>query len=135
MYLKEQKKYSSKICFILTIGNMMKKQIRTYVPIKSELNFNIILFVRIRYGFERKFNVYECDDCSESPFRSSCTNAKDGNSRRSVKAAKRICRAKLSEERTHSIYGKRKVEAGQAFVSLKVNVRFTRFSWTGEIEG
>src|SRR5690606_37930966 len=73
-----------------------------------------------RYGFLRKFKVYECEDCSGCPFRSSCTKAKEGTNRKVMvnerwEQQKEYVRAKLSEERTSSIYRKRKVEVEPVF--------------------
>lgn len=33
------------------------------------------------YGYERRFRVYECEDCNDCPYRSQCTKAKEGNKR------------------------------------------------------
>lgn len=88
-------------------------------------------------GFQREFKIYECEDCSGCPFRSSCTKAKEGNNRKLMvnekwEQQKEYVRAKLSEEKTSTIYRKRKIDVEPVFGFLKANLRFTRFSVRGK---
>src|SRR5699024_1927960 len=86
-----------------------------------------------RYGFTREFKVYECEDCSDCPLRDLCTKAKEGNNRRVYynekwETQKEYVRAKLSDEKTGEIYGKRKIDVEPVFGFLKANLGFTRLS-------
>ena len=90
-----------------------------------------------RYSFTREFKVYECEDCSECPFRSQCTKAKEGNNRKILvnqkwEQQKEMIRQQLSEEKTGEIYGKRKIDVEPVFGFLKANLRFTRMSVRGK---
>ena len=44
-----------------------------------------------QYDFTREFKVYQCEDCSGCPFRSSCTKTKEGNNRTLMVNEKSIC--------------------------------------------
>jgi len=82
-----------------------------------------------RYGFQRNFKVYECEDCSDCPLRSFCTKAKIGNNRKMMinekwEEQKKYIKAKLSEEKTSSIYCKRKIDVEPVFGFLKANLAF-----------
>ncbi|WP_249872886.1 IS1182 family transposase, partial [Oceanobacillus saliphilus] len=86
-----------------------------------------------RYGFTREFKVYECEDCSDCPLRDLCTKAKEGNNRKVYynekwETQKEYVRAKLSDEKTGKIYGKRKTDVEPVFGFLKANLGFTRLS-------
>ncbi|KGX88891.1 IS1182 family transposase [Pontibacillus litoralis] len=86
-----------------------------------------------RYGFTRDFKVYECEDCSDCPLRDLCTKAKEGNHRKVYynekwETQKEYVRAKLSDEKTGEIYGKRKTDVEPVFGFLKANLGFTRLS-------
>ncbi|WOV84007.1 IS1182 family transposase [Sporosarcina jeotgali] len=89
-----------------------------------------------KYGFTREYKAYECDDCSDCPLRSLCTKAQEGNNRKLYinekwEMHKTIIRAKLSEEKTGSLYGQRKIDVEPVFGFLKANLAFTRFSVRG----
>ena len=67
-------------------------------------------------GFERQFDIYECEDCSGCPFRSLCTKASEGNNRKLAintkwEEQKAYVQEKLSEEKTAAIYRQRKITA------------------------
>ena len=88
-------------------------------------------------GFAREFKIYECENCTGCPFRSSCTKAKEGNNRKLMvnekwEQQKEYVRAKLSEEETSSIYRQRKIDVEPVFGFLKANLHFTRFSVRGQ---
>ncbi|MFJ7734630.1 transposase, partial [Lysinibacillus sp. NPDC097231] len=89
------------------------------------------------YGFTRTLKIYESEDCTDCPFRSSCTKAKEGNNRKVTinetwEEQKEYVRTKLSEEKTGAIYRKRKIDVEPVFGFLKANLRFTRFSVRGK---
>jgi hypothetical protein len=110
----------------------------TFVWKKSIEKYHQSLTVRDdQTGFQRKFKVCECEDCSECPFRSLCTKAKEGNNRKLMvnekwEQQKEYVRAKRSEEKTSAIYRKRKIDVEPVFGFLKANLRFTRFSVRGK---
>jgi len=76
-------------------------------------------------GFKREFKIYEFEDCSKCPFRSSCTKAKEGNNRKLMvnekwEQQKEYVRAKLSEEKTSLIYRQRKFDVEPVFGFLRL---------------
>ena len=90
-----------------------------------------------QYDFKREFKIYECEDCSGCPLRSSCTKAKEGTNRKLTvnekwEQQKEHVRTKLSEEKTSTIYRQRKIDVEPVFGFLKANLRFTRFSVRGK---
>ncbi|WP_246001217.1 transposase, partial [Oceanobacillus piezotolerans] len=83
------------------------------------------------------YKVYECEDCTNCPLRSLCTKVKEGNNRKvhyneKWEAQKEYVRAKLSDEKTGEIYGKRKIDVEPVFGFLKANLGFTRMSLRGK---
>jgi transposase len=137
MYLKEQnKKYKQNI---FNPDNWhYDVETDTYTcPNHKRLEFQYHSIRTDRTGFERKFKIYECEDCSGCPFRLSCTKAKEGNNRKLMvnekwEQQKEYVRAKLSEEKTSAIYRKRKIDVEPVFGFLKANLRFSRFSVRGK---
>jgi transposase len=131
MYLKEQKKKYKQ-------NRQYDKETDTYTcPNQKHLEFQYHSVRHDRTGFQRKFKIYECEDCSGCPFRSLCTKAKEGNNRKLMvnekwEQQKEYVRAKLSEEKTSAIYRKRKIDVEPVFGFLKANLRFTRFSVRGK---
>lgn len=88
-------------------------------------------------GFKRRFKVYECEDCSDCPFRSMCTKATGEKNRilsvnEKWEQQKEYVKQKLSEEETAKIYGQRKIDVEPVFGFLKANLGFTRFSVRGK---
>ena len=140
MFLKEQnKKYKQNI---FNPDNWhYDEETDTYAcPNHKRLNFQYHSIRTDRTGFERKFKIYECEDCTGCPFRLSCTKVKEGNNRKlrvneKWEHQKEYVRAKLSEEKTSAIYRKRKIDMEPVFGFLKANLRFSRFSVRGKIEG
>ncbi|WP_440706253.1 IS1182 family transposase [Heyndrickxia oleronia] len=137
LYLKEQKKKYKQNP--LNPDNWQYcEETDTYIcPNQKRLEFQYHSVRTDRTGFQRRFKIYECEDCSGCPFRSSCTKAKEGNNRKLMvneqwEQQKEYVRAKLSEEKTSSIYRKRKIDVEPVFGFLKANLRFTRFSVRGE---
>lgn len=106
-------------------------------PNHKQLTFRYVSNRTDRHGFTRTFKVYECEDCTGCPLRSSCTKAKEGNHRQIFynqkwEQQKAYTREKLSEEKTGELYGKRKVDVEPVFGFLKANLRFSRMSVRGK---
>lgn len=85
-------------------------------------------------GLEQSFKIYECEDCSDCPFKTSCTKAK-GNRQihwntiweeLKIKAKKA-----LEDDEKSAIYARRKVEVESVFGHIKGNRSFRRFSLRG----
>ncbi|MGV3464669.1 MAG: IS1182 family transposase [Heyndrickxia sp.] len=137
LFLKEQKKKYKQNTF--NPDNWQyDEETDTYIcPNQKRLEFQYHSVRIDRTGFQRNFKMYECEDCSGCPFRSSCTKAKEGNNRKLMmnekwEQQKEYVRAKLSEEKTSAIYRKRKIDVEPVFGFLKANLRFTRFSVRGK---
>ncbi|MGG4170145.1 IS1182 family transposase [Rossellomorea vietnamensis] len=137
LYLKEQKKKYKENIFNTDNWEYDKKTDTYTCPNQKRLEFQYHSTRHDRTGFERKFKIYECEDCLGCPFRSSCTKAKEGNNRKLMvneewEQQKEYVRSKLSEEKTGTIYRKRKIDVEPVFGFLKANLRFTRFSVRGK---
>lgn len=106
-------------------------------PNEKQLTFQHHLTRTDKTGFERQFKIYECEDCEGCPFRSLCTKAKEGSNRKLMinekwEQQKEQIRNKLSDEKTGSIYRRRKIDVEPVFGFLKANLGFTRFSVRGK---
>ena len=137
LYLKEQKKKYKQNPFN-TANWAYDEETDTYTcPNNQSLQFKYNSVRTDRNGFTRQFKVYECENCTDCPLRSSCTKAKEGNHRKLMinenwEEQKEYVRAKLSDEETGAIYRKRKIDVEPVFGFLKANLRFTRFSVRGK---
>jgi transposase len=137
MYLKEQKKKYKQNEFNPANWYYDEENDTYTCPNHKLLPFKYQSERTDKTGFKRKFKVYECEDCSGCPFRSSCTKAKEGNNRKLMvnekwEHQKEYVRAKLSEEKTGAIYRQRKIDVEPVFGFLKANLRFIRFSVRGK---
>lgn len=137
LYLKERKKKYKQNEFNSDNWHYDEEKDEYICPNQLRLVFKYPSVRTDKSGFRREFKIYECEDCSACPFRSSCTKAKEGNNRKLMvnekwEQQKEYVRAKLSEEKTSSIYRKRKVDVEPVFGFLKANLRFTRFSVRGK---
>ncbi len=137
LYLKEQKKKYKQDIFNPDNWEYDEETDTYTCPNQKRLEFQYHSTRNDRTGFERKFKIYESEDCLECPFRSSCTKAKVGNNRKLMvnekwEQQKEYVRAKLSEEKTRSIYRKRKIDVEPVFGFLKADLRFARFSVRGK---
>jgi hypothetical protein len=137
MYEKEKKKKYLKNQF--NPDNWQYDEVSdTYIcPNQQSVIFRYHSVRTDKTGFQREFKIYECENCSGCPFRSSCTKAKEGNNRKVMvnekwEQQKEYVRAKLSEEKAGSIYRQRKIDVEPVFGFLKANLRFTRFSVRGK---
>nr|WP_304218233.1 IS1182 family transposase [Fredinandcohnia onubensis] len=137
MYLKEQKKKHKQNEFNPDNWQYDEETDTYTCPNHRQLPYKYQSERTDRAGFKREFKVYECEDCSDCPFRSSCTKAKEGNNRKLMvnekwEHQKKYVRAKLSEEKTGAIYRQRKIDVEPVFGFLKANLHFTRFSVRGK---
>lgn len=87
-----------------------------------------------KYGYTRDLKIYECEDCSECPFKERCTKA-EGN--RQVhynpvyEEMKEKAKQNLWSDEGAQIYAQRKVEVESVFGHIKGNRSFRRFSLRG----
>ncbi|MEK4358805.1 IS1182 family transposase [Paenibacillus sp. FSL M7-1455] len=85
-------------------------------------------------GLEQSFKIYECEDCSDCPFKASCTKAK-GNRQVHWNTIWEELKAKakkaLEDDEKSAIYARRKVEVESVFGHIKGNRSFRRFSLRG----
>jgi transposase len=137
MYIKEQKKKYKQNKFNSANWQHDEENDVYLCPNQKRLQFKYHSVRTDKVGFTREFKIYECEDCSGCPFRSSCTKAKEGNNRKLMvnkkwEQQKEYVREKLSEEKTGSIYRQRKIDVESVFGFLKANLRFTRFSVRGK---
>ena len=136
MYQKEQKKKYKQDEFHPDNWQYNEENDTYTCPNQKRLIFKHHSARTDKSGFTREFKIYECENCIGCPFRSSCTKAKEGNTRKLMvnekwEQQKEYVRAKLSEEKTSSIYRQRKIDVEPVFGFLKANLHFTRFSVRG----
>jgi len=136
-YRKEKKKKEKNNLFNVANWEYNKEDDAFICPNGKPLTFRYQSNRTDQDGFTREFKVYECEDCSNCPFRSQCTKAKEGNNRKihyneKWEHLKENIRQQLSEEKTGEIYGKRKIDVEPVFGFLKANLRFTRMSVRGK---
>ena len=135
--MKEQKKKYKQNPFN-TANWAYDEETDTYTcPNNQSLQFKYNSVRTDRNEFTRQIKVYECENCTDCPLRSSCTKAKEGNHRKLMvnenwEEQKEYVRTKLSDEETGAIYRKRKIDVEPVFGFLKANLRFTRFSVRGK---
>jgi transposase len=106
-------------------------------PNEKQLTFQYHSTRTDKTGFQRQFKIYECEDCTGCPLRTFCTKAQEGQNRKLMvnvkwEQQKEYVRNKLSEEKTGSIYRRRKIDVEPVFGFLKANLGFTRFSVRGK---
>ncbi|MGM9928755.1 MAG: IS1182 family transposase [Bacillus sp. (in: firmicutes)] len=136
IYLKEQKRKYKQNEFNSANWHYDEENDAYTCPNQQYLVFKYHSVRTDKSGFTREFKIYECENCSGCPFRTSCTKAKEGNNRKVMvnekwEQQKEYVRAKLSEEKTSSIYRQRKTDVEPVFGFLKANLHFTRFSVRG----
>lgn len=137
MYQKEQKKKYKQNEFNTANWPYDEQNDFYTCPNQQRLTYQFNSTRTDRYGFKRNYKVYECEDCSDCPLRSLCTKANEGNNRKLMvnekwEEQKEYVRGKLSEEKTNSIYRRRKIDVEPVFGFLKANLSFTRFSVRGK---
>ena len=136
-YRKEKKKKYRNNPFHVDNWEYNEEEDTFTCPNGKEVLFNYISNRTDRYGYSRQYKVYECEDCTDCPLRSLCTKAKEGSNRKvhyneKWETQKEYVRAKLSDEKTGEIYGKRKIDVEPVFGFLKANLGFTRMSLRGK---
>lgn len=137
MYEKEQKKKYKQNPFHPDNWTYDEESDTYTCPNQQRVTFRYRSVRTDKTGFKRELKIYECENCSGCPFRSSCTKAKEGNHRKVMvnekwERQKEYVRAKLSEEKAGSIFRQRKMDVEPVFGFLKANLRFTRFSVRGK---
>jgi len=136
-YRKEKKKKHKENAFHVDNWEYNEDEDTYLCPNGQKVRFSHHSKRTDRYGFTRKFKVYECDDCSGCPLRDLCTKAKKLNNRKVYinekwESQKEYVRTKLSDEKTGELYGKRKIDVEPVFGFLKANLCFSRFSVRGK---
>ncbi len=116
MYVKEQKRKFKNNEFNTANWSYDETKNTYTCPNNQQLTYQYDSVRTDRYGFQRKFKVYECEDCSDCPLRSLCTKAKAGNNRKLMKnetweTQKEYVRTTLSEEKASSIFRPRTIES------------------------
>jgi len=88
-------------------------------------------------GYESLVRVYECEDCSDCPYREKCVRSnKQGANRkiyinRRLNELKYVARANLDSERGQQLRSRRPVEVESAFGNIKGNFGVRRFMLRG----
>ncbi|SDB87793.1 ABC-2 type transport system ATP-binding protein/transposase [Shouchella lonarensis] len=81
------------------------------------------------YGYTRDFKIYECESCTECPFKSACTKAR-GNRQIHYNPVYEELKAKqhrkLNTEDGRTLYQKRKTDVESVFGHVKQNLVFRR---------
>jgi len=136
-YIKEQKRKYKKDPFKIANWEYNEEYDYYVCPNGQKLTFQYYSNRTDRYGFKRKFKVYQSENCNDCPLRSQCTRAKKGNNRKLFvnekwEHQKEYIRTKLSKKETGEIYKKRKIDIEPFFGFLKANLSFTRFSVRGK---
>lgn len=136
-YRKEQTKKHQKNPYHVDNWTYREEEDTFICPNNQRVLFQNESKKKDRSGFQRTFRIYECEDCGGCPFRSECTTAKEGKNRKVYRNTnweiqKSMIQEWLSNEKTGSIYRKRKIDVEPVFGNLKANLRFTRFSVRGK---
>src|SRR3712207_3007716 len=88
-----------------------------------------------KYGFKRDFKIYECEDCSDCPYKKDCTKSK-GNRKIQYNPVYEEFKADIRDKLLHDenfmkIYAKRKIEPETVFGNMKANLSFKKFRLRG----
>ncbi len=150
--LGEEKK--PRFDFLIPYGSYMKEQTRRYqkdirhasnwqyeelddrfiCPNGRYVGFKKYQTKKNASGLEQSFKIYECEDCSNCPFKPDCTKAK-GNRQVHWNPIWEELKAKaknaLEDDEKSAIYARRKVEVESVFGHIKGNRSFRRFSLRG----
>ena len=119
-------------------SNMALRENMAYDPILDEYTCQAGQKIRVKYvgvqktksGYEREITYYECDDCSQCPFKKKCTRSK-GNRKLQV-SKKFIAQQAASLERITSPEGiqlrmNRSIQSEGAFGVIKQDYGFRQF--------
>ena len=123
-------------------SNMALRENMAYDPILDEYTCQAGQKIRVKYvgvqktksGYEREITYYECDDCSQCPFKKKCTRSK-GNRKLQV-SKKFIAQRAASLERITSPEGiqlrmNRSIQSEGAFGVIKQDYGFRQFLLRG----
>jgi transposase len=140
--------------FLIPYGNYMKEKTRRYqkdirhasnwtyeehddrfvCPNGRYVRFKKYQTKKNASGLEQSFKLYECEDCSNCPFKPACSKAK-GNRQVHWNTIWEELKAKakkaLEDDEKSAIYARRKVEVESVFGHIKGNRSFRRFSLRG----
>ncbi|HEY4533852.1 MAG TPA: IS1182 family transposase [Fusobacterium sp.] len=88
-----------------------------------------------KYGYTRDFKIYECENCSDCPYKKDCTKSK-GNRQIHYNPVYEELKADvrdklLHDENSMKIYAKRKIEPETVFGNMKANLSFKKFRLRG----
>lgn len=105
-------------------------------PNYKRLGFKRYAYKKDRYGFQRDFKLYECDDCSNCPLKNQCMKLHSKKNKKLMKNYnweyfKSQVNQKLSEPETKKIYSQRKIDVEPVFGFMKAILGFTRMSVRG----
>ncbi|PNZ82946.1 IS1182 family transposase [Staphylococcus microti] len=135
MYLKEKKRKYKKNPFITANWIYNEKDDYYICPNKKELHFRSYSKRRDRYGHQRDFKLYQCEDCVGCPLRSECMrfSTNPNTNKRLYKNLtwdyfKAFTNKQLSDPKTKDIYKKRKIDVESTFGNLKANLGFQKLS-------
>lgn len=136
-YIQEQKRAFKKNAFQTANWPYDEEKDVYTCPNQRSLTYQYDTVKTNASGFKQTFKVYECENCTDCPFRSRCTKAKIGNHRKMMVNEKWVnqkeyVRAKLSEAKTKEIYRRRKIDVEPVFGFLKAHLAFNRFSVRGK---
>jgi len=136
-YHKKSKKNYRDNPFIVENWRYLEEEDTYICPAHRAVPFKRYSRRKDRGGFVRDFKVYECEDCRGCPVRSHCTKAKSDRTRQiqvnnNWRYFKAACKQKLLDEKTGSIYRKRKIEVEPVFGHLKAHLGFHRFHLRGK---
>lgn len=136
-YYKEGKKKFKDNRFNVENWLYIEEQDEYICPANRPVSFKRYSRRRDKGGFVRDFKIYECENCRACPVRHQCTKAKSDRNRQilvnnSWRYFKAECKKKLLEEKTGSIYRKRKIDVEPVFGHLKAQLAFHRFHLRGK---
>lgn len=136
-YRKECKKKTKNNRFNVENWRYLEEEDEYICPANRPVTFKGYSQRKDKWGFVRDFKKYECEDCRACPVRSQCTKAKSDRNRQiqvnnTWRYFKAECKKKLLEEKTRSIYKRRKIEVEPVFGHLKAQLAFHRFHLRGK---
>lgn len=139
MYEKEQTKKYKQDPFKTNNWIYNEKSNSFICPNHKTLTYSYQSTRKDSTGFVRQFDIYECEDCTDCPFRNECTKAAEGRNRklainRNWEEQKAYVQEKLSDEKTAKIYAQRKTDVEPVFGCLKANLGLRRFSVRGKMK-
>ncbi|EOB2803206.1 transposase, partial [Enterococcus hirae] len=131
-YHKENKKKYKENPFNVENWRYLAEQDTYICPANRQVPFKNYSRRKDKGGFIRDFKIYECEDRRNCPVHRQCTRAKSEQKRKiqvnnNWRYFKAECRKKLLEEKTGSIYRKRKIDVEPVFGHLKAHLDFPHF--------